>query len=307
MTTVNSLSGGRTSSFMAVEYPADYNVFSVVCIDDPSCSPTDPAVMEYARRKLSVFDKEFGAFVATAEDDRTLKAMMDLEQLIGRSITWVRGVSFDELIDVGDLLGRGTKTRLPSWARRYCTTSMKLLPIFLWWWRHIGVKCEMRIGFRFDEFERMEKFFNYAAPTIFSIPVSCATTGQHRQKWEDITWRTCRFPLIRDGIKKVDVDSYWSVPNGRPDLFGSNMIEFPAISNCVGCFHKKVPTLAAMADLHPEKFRWFAHQETKGKGTWLDTKQLYSEILQHRASLGAEVIAEARLNYATCDTGGCTD
>jgi diphthamide synthase (EF-2-diphthine--ammonia ligase) len=34
MKTVNSLSGGKTSSYLAVHYPADYNVFSLVRTDD---------------------------------------------------------------------------------------------------------------------------------------------------------------------------------------------------------------------------------------------------------------------------------
>ncbi len=34
MKTVNSLSGGKTSSFIAVKYPADYNVFSLVRTHD---------------------------------------------------------------------------------------------------------------------------------------------------------------------------------------------------------------------------------------------------------------------------------
>jgi diphthamide synthase (EF-2-diphthine--ammonia ligase) len=33
-TTINSLSGGKTSSYLAVHYPADIEVFAVVCIDD---------------------------------------------------------------------------------------------------------------------------------------------------------------------------------------------------------------------------------------------------------------------------------
>ena len=35
MKTVNSLSGGKTSSYIAIHYPADYNVFALVHSDDP--------------------------------------------------------------------------------------------------------------------------------------------------------------------------------------------------------------------------------------------------------------------------------
>jgi hypothetical protein len=230
--------------------------------------------------------------------------MMDLEQLMGRKITWVRGMSFDQIIDK-----RGAGAYLPSWARRYCTNQMKLLPIFLWWWQNIHVKCEMRIGFRFDEFGRMQNFFNNSDPTNFAIPIACKTTGQKRQVHETFKWRYCSFPLIQAGVTKDTVDAYWS-NNGY--LGGSlfeerRQIQFPSISNCVGCFHKKPETLAAMADIHPEKFRWFIDQEFKGMGTWLDNKVTYQHIAENKEVIGKEVLVEARLGYATCDSGGCTD
>jgi hypothetical protein len=102
------------------------------------------------------------------------------------------GLSFDQVID------EGTKTRLPSWARRYCTEKMKLLPIFLYWFKNIGVKCNMRIGFRADEFDRMLRFFNNSDPSNFKIPTSCDTSGQRRQKHETFNWRYCDMPLVRD-------------------------------------------------------------------------------------------------------------
>jgi len=138
MIKVNSISGGKTSSYIAVKYPADYNVFSLVCIDDKASAPKDPYVKKYVDKKLSEYTERYGEFIATAEDDKTLLALIDLEQLIGKEITWVRGASFDDVID------KGTKTRLPSWARRYCTEAMKLLPIFLWWYHHVGEVVDMR-------------------------------------------------------------------------------------------------------------------------------------------------------------------
>ena len=301
MIKVNSLSGGKTSSYMAVHYPADHNVFSLVCIDRPDAAPKDKAISIYVKEKLAPFAGEFEEFIATAEDDATLRVMMDLEQLIGREITWVRGLSFDSVID------EGTKTRLPSWARRYCTTQMKMLPIFLWWWHNIGEKCEMRIGFRFDEFTRMENFFN-GDPNNFAIPVQCSTRGDRRQKFHTYNWRRCHFPLVKDGITKQMIEDYWSGRTIPGTLFEEQReIKFPSISNCIGCFHKKPETLAAMADIHSEKFRWFIDQESKGMGTWLDSKLKYQHIMDNRHDIGKEVIFEAKAGYATCDSGGCTD
>lgn len=300
MKTVNSLSGGRTSSYIAVHYPANYEVFSVVCIDDKECAPKDKAIVQYANAKLDSYYSQYGEFIATAEDDTTLKAMMDLEQLIGREIIWVRGKSFDDVIDLG------SQTRLPSWARRYCTTQMKLEPIFYWWLNTIGEKCNMRIGFRFDEYDRMERFFNNSNPTEFKIPVSCSMKGKKRQKHETFNWRHCSFPLVKYGITTEDVNNYW-LNNG---YLGGNLfekrrqIEFPIISNCVGCFHKKPETLSVMANMHPEKMRWFARQEDKNMGTWLDSKIKYETLIANSENWIPEMINE---NNRTCDTGNCTD
>lgn len=303
MITVNSLSGGKTSSYIAMNYKADFNVFSVVCIDDIRCKVKDDYVLKYAKNKLEKFTPEFGEFIATAEDDRTLKAMIDLEQLMGKEITWVRGASFDRVID------EGTKTRLPSWARRYCTTQMKLLPIFLWWFNNVSVKCRMNIGFRFDEYDRQERFFNNSTPTEFKIPISCDTRGQRRQKFESFNWRYCHFPLVKDGIKKHHIEDYWS-KHGRivGNLFEEErFIDFPAVSNCIGCFHKSPETLAAMSEINREKFIWFIDQELKGKGRWLDEVITYQHIMDNYKDIAKEVLFEIKYLNQSCDTGGCTD
>ena len=46
MITVNSLSGGKTSSYLAVHYPADYDIFSLVCIDDKNSAPKDKLLVK---------------------------------------------------------------------------------------------------------------------------------------------------------------------------------------------------------------------------------------------------------------------
>jgi len=300
MKTVNSISGGKTSAYIAAHFPADYEVFSVVCIDDYKCAPKDNAIIKYANMKLGKFASEYGEFIATAEDDATLKAMIDLEQYLGREIIWVRGKSFDDVID------KGTQTWLPSWARRYCTEQMKLQPIFEWWFNEIGEKCNMRIGFRFDEFDRMERFFNNSDPTNFKIPVSCSLRGERRQRHEVFNWRHCSFPLVKHGITKKDVNDYW-IKNGYigGTLFEERrQIEFPIISNCVGCFHKKPETLSIMANMHPEKMNWFARQEDKNMGTWLDSRVKYETLIQNSTNWIPEMLTE---HGVSCESGGCHD
>jgi len=55
MKTVNSISGGKTSAYLAAKYPADYNIFSLVCIDDKRSAPKDPATIQYVNAKLEAF------------------------------------------------------------------------------------------------------------------------------------------------------------------------------------------------------------------------------------------------------------
>jgi 3'-phosphoadenosine 5'-phosphosulfate sulfotransferase (PAPS reductase)/FAD synthetase len=160
MITVNSLSGGKTSSYMAVHCPADKNVFALVLIDDPKCSPKDKGLIQ------KVSDKLGRDFIATAEDDLTLFAMFDLEQLLGKSIDWVHGKTFDRTVE--------KRMWLPNQMARYCTVEMKLRPIknYCKQFGHV----EMNIGFRYDEKERGENF----------------------QKEQ--TWRNVKFPLIENKI-----------------------------------------------------------------------------------------------------------
>ena len=91
MKTINSVSGGQTSSYIAANYPADYNLFSLVRINGKQ-TITDKKVIQYIEDKIKK------PFIATAEDDKIIKTMIDLEQYIGREIIWVSGETFDEHI-----------------------------------------------------------------------------------------------------------------------------------------------------------------------------------------------------------------
>jgi len=92
MKTLNSISGGKTSSYLAKHYPADYNVFSLVRIEDKRCSPKDKKLIQLVSDKIGI------EFIATAESDLTLKVVLDLEQFIGSKITWLTGETFEEVI-----------------------------------------------------------------------------------------------------------------------------------------------------------------------------------------------------------------
>lgn len=70
LVTVNSISGGKTSCYMAVHFPAAVNIFALVCIDYAPVSPKDPAIRRYATEKLN------GDFIATAESTKTLRCLL---------------------------------------------------------------------------------------------------------------------------------------------------------------------------------------------------------------------------------------
>jgi len=237
MKTINSLSGGKTSSYLAVHYPADYNVFALVRIDDTKCKPKDDKLIQMVSDKIGI------DFIATAESDKTLKVIFDLEQILGKQIIWVTGKSFEK-VNKEKTGGKG----LPNQQWRFCTTEMKLRPIFDWWFKNINQKIKMGIGFRYDEKERAEKFSE-----SFKGIVGKRKT---QNKWQEIEWREGYFPLIKDKITHYPIYK-WALNSG---------INFPEDSNCVGCFHKQFQQLRKNWDDEPLKMQWFSDQEKKH--TW---------------------------------------
>lgn len=288
MITVNSVSGGRTSSYMAVEYPADVNIFACVEIEDRRCTPKDKKLVQIVSDKLG------HEFIATAEDDRTLTVMLDLEQMIGKEIKWVSERTYESLFREKHVFG-GKPTRLPSWARRYCTTELKLVPIFKYCFNYLLIsetdKVEMRLGYRVDEPTRKEKFYENDNETI-RYPVSCRLTGSKRQNKKSFTWRKAAFPLIDDRITQFDVVRYWR----------DKSIVFPPQSNCVGCFHKDEVSLHLQWQNAPEKMQWFADQEKLKMGTWLDNNLKYERIRDLKFTIPISFE-----NAGVSCSGGCGD
>lgn len=256
MTTVNSLSGGKTSSYMAAYYPADYNLFALVRIEDRNCTPDDKKLVQMISDKIG---KEF---IATAESDLTLKAVLDLEQLIGKEIIWVTGQTFEQVIF--------KKKALPNMMWRFCTTEMKLRPIFDYC---NDVLCEfvnMNLGIRYDERER--GFDRKTGEKKEEKPFK-TIVGEHlngNNKWAEIIWRNTNYPLITDKVNHWHVNE-WSESSG---------IIFPPDSNCVGCFWKPPMQLRKNWENEPKKMQWFSNMEKqlirtfKKEGTYEQFKQI---------------------------------
>jgi hypothetical protein len=282
MKTVNSLSGGKTSSYIAVHYPSDYNVFALVRTDDTNCMFLDSKVRQIVSDKLGT------DFIGTLEDDTIIYTMLDLEQMLGTKIDWVTGKTFDEIIL------RNGKKYLPNLTQRFCTTEMKLQPLFDWWRKNINKPVEMRIGFRANEISRAERMINKTNLDGFStfMNVIGKTKTGNSNKWEDTAWQKPIFPLITDRVFKDKIEEFWK---DKP-------VRFAYMNNCVGCFHRNEILLKKMSEKHPNKFQWFCDQE-KDTGYAIRTFKngiTYEKIKNHKLQI--ELFDE---DFNECDSGYC--
>jgi hypothetical protein len=277
---VNSLSGGKTSSYIAANYPADYDVFSLVRIEHQESKFKDKKI----RREVE--DRIQAPFIATAEDDMIIYTMLDLEQYIGRKITWVTGKTFDEITT------RKDKVYLPNKVQRFCTVEMKIDPMFYWWAENVGEPIEMRIGFRANETRRANNMLERLNDD--GLEEYKATFEKHkdgRNKWESIAYRKPHFPLIEDNIYKDQIEQYWL---DKP-------VRFAYMNNCVGCFHKTPLLLRKMWDKHPSKLEWFAKRERESiNGAHWRSEMTYDEIKQWNSQF--ELFDD---DFNECDSGYC--
>jgi len=287
MKTINSLSGGKTSSYLAIFYPVDHNIFSLVCIDDEKCKPSDKNLIQKVNDKFEKYGflEKYGEFIATAEDDKILKVMFDLEQMIGSEIVWVRHHSLDKWID--------KKGMLMNMNMRYCTTETKIIPICEWVVNELMLKEDiqpvfMNQGIRLDESERAKKGDNIEYRN--KIITGRSKTG-NQNKWTEYFWAVGKYPLINDRISYPSIQDFWK----------DKSILFPEDSNCVGCFWKDVQQLRKNWDNQPNKMQWFSDQE-KRKNHFFKPNIDYDQI--------KKIAIQQEFNFGTgigCQAGFCTD
>jgi len=282
MKTVNSLSGGKTSSYIAVHYPADIDVFAICCIDSHNAGKNiDRKLKQMANDRLQKYCSHWPEFVATSEDPKILKVVFDLEQIIGREIIWLRGMGWEEMIKV--------KSAIPNQQKRFCTSILKIQPIFEYLFKYHKLPVSMRIGYRHDEIERTQR-----ATTLWKYAYKCeyrenSNTWVHR--WNEMQWRVNEFPLVGDMITHYEIKKFWD----------NNHIEFPPDSNCLNCFWKQPEQLRKNFDTDNAIMQWAKIQEDL-KGNTFKEKLNFHQI--NRLPIQQEFF------YGTgsgCQAGFCTD
>lgn len=282
MKTINSLSGGKTSSYLAVHYPADYELFALVCVDDHNAGASIPKWLKReVNERLQKYCSHWPEFRATTEDVRTITAILDLEQMIGREIIFLRGMGWEEMMQ--------KRKAVPNRERRFCTTVMKMQPIFEFCYKYTGLPVDMRIGYRYDEIDRSFRF-----STKMKYATHCEywpKSNKWVHRWKEKEWRAGSFPLIEDKILHFHIQQYWK----------NRGIEFPPDSNCQNCFWKHEQQLRKNYDENPHIMKWAAVQEEIIGHTFKDE---YSLLQIEKMGLQQEFIFGIG---AGCQAGFCTD
>ena len=285
MKTVNSLSGGKTSSYIAANYTADYNVFSLVRTDDKNCMFPD------AKIRQIVSDRIGKEFIGTLEEDMIIYTMLDLEQYIGSKIDWVSGKTFDNTIIKTK---KGTKY-LPNKMARYCTTELKTIPILHWMYEEVKEPVIMRFGYRANETRRAIKMMDKTDDDGFtSVKTTFTKLKDGRNSWGVYKYCKPEFPLINDNIYKDTIEEFWKDKNVR----------FAYMNNCVGCMHRNPLLLRKMFDKEPNKMNWFVETEKKAiksykNNTWR------SDVTYEKIGKSLSQFDLFDDDFNECDSGYC--
>jgi hypothetical protein len=245
MLLVNSVSGGKTSSYMAIHYPADVNIFALVLTEHPAAISKDKYLIAEVRRRVP-------HFVASHESDETLRAVLELDNKLGSPVVWVASRYPLESYVMGetDIPRYRTTPMLFNKSKRFCTVEQKIKPIAEWLYVNHGTDpvC-MQIGFRADEPSRVTDW--KCSNDKIKMPISCNTFGTKMHKYLSYEWRVPVFPLYNDGIAKDFIDEYWK----------EQPFVFPLVSNCRFCFNHTDLELAQQYQENPALATWWAETE----------------------------------------------
>lgn len=287
MKTINSISGGMTSAYIAAHYPADVNQFALVRTNDPTCLFPD------AKIRQIVSDKIGREFIGTLENDTIIYTILDLEQFIGQEIHWLTGEAFEDIIR--------KKKLVPNLHLRFCTSEMKIVPMKKFWNETIDAPVETRIGFRANEMGRAKSMLERANDDGFIYDKFIIGKSENgRNKWETKKWYKPKFPLIESGTFKDEIEHFWK----------DKAVRFAWKNNCVGCFHNNCMLLKHTSYRDPVKFEWFVKMEKEMSqyrtndnsnfGRFLFNGMTYEDIKNHKLQL--DLFDE---DFNECDSGYC--
>ena len=150
------------------------------------------------------------------------------------------------------------KKAIPNVQKRFCTTILKMEPIFNFLYKYTDLPVKMRIGYRYDEQERVANFsneFTFQAKSEYQI-----NSNRWIQRWEIITWREGEFPLIDDKIFHNQIQEYWNTKS----------IDFPEDSNCLNCFWKQEQQIRKNFDTDNAIMQWSKIMEDLAGYTFKD-------------------------------------
>lgn len=307
MKLVNTISGGKSSAYVAEHYPGDYAVFSLVRIEAPA-EKEDRFNCLWMRGKdeatRRVISERIGCdFYGTAEEDGIIYTILDLEQHLGREIKIITGETFDHVI-------KHSARCLPDPLRRFCTEEMKVRPMFNWWKATIGVPCEFTIGYRKGEERRAVKMlakcnengFLERKDIIGKRQCVRKKTGEifEQNRWGMIEWQKPVFKMIEDIVTYDMVENNW--------LHGH--VRFCKKNNCVICFNQQILLLAMRAKNDPsnlEVLKWASTKEKMNheKDVWFKEEGVSMDEVM-RINEQKSFIDD--LNYDEfneCDSGYC--
>lgn len=280
MKTVNSISGGKTSAYIAKHYQADINIFSLVRIEDKQCLWMD-GKDEKTRQIIS--DRIGKEFIGTAEMDDIIYTILDLEQFLGTEIKIISGKSFEKIIS--DRSGY-----LPNQMVRYCTVEMKIIPIFDYLNSLNILPVEMAIGYRPNEMERANRMLERAEINGIENFKTIIGTKNNKNKWGEIPYRIAKFPLIEDNINKDVIYNYWD----------NKKVRFAYRNNCVMCVNRQPLMISHMATKDTRKVEWAKSMEEKTGNQFLKSVSM-DKILKY--AVQGKLFNDEDFN--DCDSGFC--
>lgn len=273
---INSVSGGKSSGLMYDRYPADFNVFALVLSGHPTNRFQDRGIYREVQNRIPWAE-------GSMELEVTVRAMLDLEQKVGREIAWVAShYTYEQLIGGATLIPgyRSGSMALPNSRQRFCTEHLKVSPIHEWvYLQGFENPPLMNIGLRADEGSRVKRQDKGCKLNRSEIALSCEVDSR-KHRWTEQYWREVQYPLYRDGICQRHAWE-WMKDIG---------IEFPDVSNCAYCMFHSVEEHRRQYEKHPgQASTWIEMEERatkqRGKKTTFHSRHYLKDVLSGEADL----------------------